>query len=153
MRKMQFGNFSCKLLFCCPISIIKVMCIMKGYVTSLGQLLTFAGRANSGSAQRLYDHIIWPGLLGLLQFQSAGANERPAVLRWTDGLTECSRTARPAHSAHSARPQLIHLQSIDFVIGSAMRAGNCGHQLSLNKEKGSHIVFMKPICRLLSFHY
>lgn len=63
------------------------MCIMKGYVTSLGQLLTFAGRANSGSAQRLYDHIIWPGLLGLLQFQSAGANERPAVLRWTDGLT------------------------------------------------------------------
>lgn len=64
------------------------MCIMKGYVTSLGQLLTFAGRANSGSAQRLYDHIIWPGLLGLLQFQSAGANERPAVLRWTDGLTD-----------------------------------------------------------------
>lgn len=99
------------------------MCIMKGYVTSLGQLLTFAGRANSGSAQRLYDHIIWPGLLGLLQFQSAGANERPAVLRWTDGLTDCSRTARPAHSAHSALPQLIHLQSIDFVIGSATRAG------------------------------
>lgn len=85
---MQFGNFSCKLLFCCPISIIKVMCIMKGYVTSLGQLLTFAGRANSGSTQRLYDHIIWPGLLGLLQFQSAGANERPAEMRWTDGLTD-----------------------------------------------------------------